>query len=164
MMNPSDHPAGWYPDPTGRPGQMYWDGQRWQTPSTFPPASTPWTQPYVDMARPQLDKGRRFWSGQSPGRKTVLVLAGLLVVMVLIVVPITVFGGSGSSGDGNDNNSYKQGFSTGQGTTVSEFVNSAGQTPESACDSMFTSESVAFKLDRDPFMRGCQAGYKQAHP
>jgi TM2 domain-containing membrane protein YozV len=22
-------PAGWYPDPTGRPGQKYWDGQEW---------------------------------------------------------------------------------------------------------------------------------------
>ncbi len=29
-------PAGWYPNPTGQPGQMYWDGQQWQT--TLPPS------------------------------------------------------------------------------------------------------------------------------
>ena len=29
---------GWYPDPSGRPGQTYWDGQRWHAP---PAASGP---------------------------------------------------------------------------------------------------------------------------
>lgn len=29
-------PAGWYPDPQGRPGQSYWDGQQW---SDRPPAA-----------------------------------------------------------------------------------------------------------------------------
>lgn len=24
-------PPGWYPDPTGKRGQMYWNGQQWQT-------------------------------------------------------------------------------------------------------------------------------------
>ncbi|OBB15085.1 hypothetical protein A5761_15215 [Mycolicibacterium setense] len=24
-------PAGWYPDPSGAPGQRYWDGGRWLT-------------------------------------------------------------------------------------------------------------------------------------
>jgi hypothetical protein len=24
--------AGWYPDPSGRAGQMYWDGQSWNAP------------------------------------------------------------------------------------------------------------------------------------
>jgi TM2 domain-containing membrane protein YozV len=23
--------AGWYPDPSGKPGQAYWDGQQWRT-------------------------------------------------------------------------------------------------------------------------------------
>lgn len=32
-------PAGWYPDPTGKSGQMYWDGQAWQQNSTSPSAS-----------------------------------------------------------------------------------------------------------------------------
>jgi len=28
----SEQPAaGWYPDPSGKPSQMYWDGQQWHT-------------------------------------------------------------------------------------------------------------------------------------
>jgi hypothetical protein len=34
---------GWYPDPSGKPGQMYWDGERW---STDVPATTPAVAPY----------------------------------------------------------------------------------------------------------------------
>ncbi len=26
---PPRPPAGWYPDPTGKPGEMYWDGEAW---------------------------------------------------------------------------------------------------------------------------------------
>jgi hypothetical protein len=33
-------PAGWYPDPYGQPGQRYWDGQQWHTPSPDIPATT----------------------------------------------------------------------------------------------------------------------------
>lgn len=29
-MTASQTPAGWYPDPSGQPGQKYWDGQQWQ--------------------------------------------------------------------------------------------------------------------------------------
>ena len=28
-MNPPAPPPGWYPDPSGIPGQRYWDGQQW---------------------------------------------------------------------------------------------------------------------------------------
>jgi Protein of unknown function (DUF2510) len=36
-------PPGWYPDPTGKPGQMYWDGHAWQSaiPATTRPAYAP---------------------------------------------------------------------------------------------------------------------------
>jgi TM2 domain-containing membrane protein YozV len=30
-MTTEHTPAGWYPDPTGDPGQKYWDGQQWST-------------------------------------------------------------------------------------------------------------------------------------
>jgi serine/threonine kinase PknH len=33
--------AGWYPDPTGRPGIVYWDGERWRTEIPAPPAGQP---------------------------------------------------------------------------------------------------------------------------
>jgi hypothetical protein len=29
MSELSNSPAGWYPDPTGKPGQSYWDGSAW---------------------------------------------------------------------------------------------------------------------------------------
>ncbi len=94
---PTGPPPGWYADPSGKPGQMYWDGQRWHTgiPTTSPPAAapTPWdkVRPHVDKARPQLDKGRRFWSGLSRERKVILALAGLLVVVAVIAVPVAGF-------------------------------------------------------------------------
>jgi Protein of unknown function (DUF2510) len=104
-------PAGWYADPSGKPGQMYWDGQRWHTdiPTTTPPAAapTPWdkVRPHVDKARPQLDKGRRFWSGLSRQGKVILALAGLLVVVALIAVPVVAFdyvsGGPDDTGPGS---------------------------------------------------------------
>lgn len=34
-------PAGWYPDPSGVPGQRYWDGQKWG------PKAPEWQQPQV---------------------------------------------------------------------------------------------------------------------
>lgn len=44
-------PAGWYPHPTGEPGQMYWDGRQWHIDV---PASTPTAeQPTPTTARPQ---------------------------------------------------------------------------------------------------------------
>jgi len=30
----SQWPPGWYPDPSGKPGQMYWDGQQWHQDQT----------------------------------------------------------------------------------------------------------------------------------
>jgi hypothetical protein len=41
-------PAGWYPDPSGRPGQRYYDGQRWTEHFAPPPAPYPYpAQPIV---------------------------------------------------------------------------------------------------------------------
>ena len=60
-------PAGWYPDPTGKSSQMYWDGRGWHTPSPAIPA----------MTRPAYahSPGR-----SSSGGKVMLVIAGLLVI------------------------------------------------------------------------------------
>jgi len=36
----SQQPApGWYPNPTGGPGQQYWDGQQWHAPPPVPAAA-----------------------------------------------------------------------------------------------------------------------------
>jgi hypothetical protein len=45
----------------------------------------------VDKARPQFDKGRRFWAGLPRDRKVILALAGLLVVVAAIAVPVAAF-------------------------------------------------------------------------
>ena len=65
-------PAGWYPDPTGKSSQMYWDGRGWHTPSPAIPA----------MTRPAYahSPGR-----SSSGRKVMLVIAGLLVIAGVVV-------------------------------------------------------------------------------
>jgi Protein of unknown function (DUF2510) len=37
---PPQPSAGWYPDPTGKPGQMYWDGEAWHRESGLRAATT----------------------------------------------------------------------------------------------------------------------------
>ena len=61
MTSPQAAP-GWYPDPSGGPGQRYWDGQQWQAP---PPVPAPSAPPYggagyqVDVyGRPLSDKSK----------------------------------------------------------------------------------------------------------
>jgi hypothetical protein len=67
MTSPQPAP-GWYQDPSGAPGQQYWDGQQWHAP---PPAPAPNPPPYGG-ARYELDA-----YGQPLSDKSKLV-AGLL--------------------------------------------------------------------------------------
>lgn len=85
---------GWHPDPSGKPGQRYWDGQGWHqdSPATNPPtlASTPF-----DRVRPHAEKARRFWSGLSGARKVIVAIAALLIVVGVPVAGCNyVFGAS----------------------------------------------------------------------
>ena len=45
----------WYPDPSGKPGLMYWDGHQWHTgiPETPPPADQPPAQPISTTPQPR---------------------------------------------------------------------------------------------------------------
>jgi Protein of unknown function (DUF2510) len=52
-MSTPTTPPGWYPDPSGQPGQRYHDGQRWTkhfTPAPPPPAPAPAPAPSVAVA------------------------------------------------------------------------------------------------------------------
>lgn len=72
---------GWYPDPTGKPGQMYWDGQRW-----VPPAGPP--------QNPVPASLRRRWSALRTRTKMAIVAA----LAVCVAAWISMMGGGGTSG------------------------------------------------------------------
>jgi hypothetical protein len=71
-------PAGWYPDPNGGPGQVYWDGQRWHTeiPATPPPVQSGIPSPA---------------GGQRPRRGPMLALIAVIVVVVAAAAGITSY-------------------------------------------------------------------------
>jgi hypothetical protein len=74
---------GWYPDPSGKPGQKYWDGQRW-----VPPAGPP--------QNPLPASLRRRWSALRT-RTKMAIIGALAVIMAFAVWP-TNGGGSSPSG------------------------------------------------------------------
>ena len=59
MTNPAA-PPGWYPDPSGRPGSLYWDGAKWH------PA-----QPAVPGTQHVVPGGMRVW-------RNVMLVLGLI--------------------------------------------------------------------------------------
>jgi hypothetical protein len=74
---PPQPPAGWYPDPTGKPGQKYWDGQAW---SDIPAPDIPATT-----------QGRRWGRviGDTPliwNKQLILSLAAIVAIGVLVIV------------------------------------------------------------------------------
>ena len=71
---PPQPSAGWYPDPTGKPGQMYWDGEAWHRLTPDIPGTPKPTQPPVSTKGP---------SGQ---RKVGFVLAGLALLVIAVQV------------------------------------------------------------------------------
>ena len=68
-QSPSPLSPGWYPDPSGRPGTLYWDGRGWRT-ASLPIAASP-----AAGAKPTL--------GGSPLAPLLWVL-GITVVLVII--------------------------------------------------------------------------------
>jgi Protein of unknown function (DUF2510) len=69
---------GWYPDPSGKPGQMFWDGQAWQSaiPATTRPAYAPPQQ--ASDTRPPPTRSKRNWL---IALVVVLLIAGAAVVL-----------------------------------------------------------------------------------
>jgi hypothetical protein len=81
-------PPGWYPDPSGKPGQMFWDGQRW-----VPPAGPP--------QNPVPASLRRRWTSLRTRTKIAAVVAvvGIMAFTVWVSIGVTdsVFGSSDPS-------------------------------------------------------------------
>jgi hypothetical protein len=156
-------PAGWYPDPSGKPGQMYWDGQRWRT-ETPPPAAAP--APW-NMARPPWEIGRSFWSGMSRNAKIVLAAGVGLVVAIVVVLAIGT-AASGPSGQpaptgrtaapsGGHSPAYNRGYDIGnQHMGPSWASNLVG---EYDCQYYAADHDVA-RRDVDDWVQGCMDGIR----
>jgi hypothetical protein len=72
----------WYPDPSGKPGLMYWDGQRWH--SNVPAAATP--VPPSESAppvKPPTSSRAKIWAGVT---LAAVVIAALVVITVVTLV------------------------------------------------------------------------------
>jgi hypothetical protein len=146
-------PPGWYPDPSGKPGQMYWDGQRWRT-HTPPPAAAP--APW-HTARPPWEKRPGFWS------KTKIVLAaGAGLVVAIVVVAMIGTAASGPSGQpaapgqpssGSHSPAYNRGYEWGN--------QHEGPSPfeQWACGTSGHRQEVA-RRDWDDWMQGCMDGIR----
>ncbi|MCV7381683.1 hypothetical protein BST11_22555 [Mycobacterium alsense] len=57
-MTSQQAPAGWYPDPNGGSGQMYWDGQQWSSPTPAAPQQPGISQ---DALRAAMAENRSIW-------------------------------------------------------------------------------------------------------
>jgi hypothetical protein len=160
-------PAGWYPDPSGKPGQMYWDGQKWQPPAAAPArpaaAPTPW-----DQARPYVDKGRQRWSSLRPEHKVMVAIAGLLVAVALVATPVIAFnylfgGGSGPSAGGSSGRSaaYQAGYNAG----LNQATAPAGPytNPSDYCGMLSVSQGGGDKAATQDWIDGCMAGFQKGH-
>jgi hypothetical protein len=107
---PTELPSAcWCPDPSGTPGQMYWDGHEWHTaiPAETEPADAP--------------TPRRFRSGQSDVRKAMFAMAGLLVltaVVAVLVVAVHHFFEGGFSGGAAGSSTATASAGAGQATVT----------------------------------------------
>ena len=72
-MGPYSHspPPGWYRDPSGVPGQRYWDGTQWTNETTHVPARYVPSQPAPTV---------------SNRTKVLLIVAGVVGVVVLMII------------------------------------------------------------------------------
>lgn len=169
MSPPSSQPpAGWYPDPSGKPGQMYWDGQQWRT-DIPPPAAAPAPGP---TARPPWEKRPSFWSGMSRNTKIVLAAgAGLVAIVIVAMIGNAASGPSGppagpgqpapsgrtSAPSGGHSRAYNLGYEWGNEhispTSLEQF----------SCAQEFRKHDVASQLTNkewDDWMQGCVDGVR----
>lgn len=91
MTAPNTPAAGWYPDPSGQPGQRYHDGRRWT--QHFVP-----TPPPAPAAPPPAPVAVAVATGGGPSHGLHVVLTLLTCGMWLpIWILVAIFGGGGTS-------------------------------------------------------------------
>jgi hypothetical protein len=182
-------PSGWYEDPTGKPGQLYWDGTQWATsgPSAAPPPPTESAAvgTAADRVRPHPNKARRFFSSLPGQEKAMIAVAVSLVVLAVVgsavagVVLVvreaeTLLTSSGSSSDSTpavpdkSSPSYKVGYTSAASRTGVARVTHGNLPARQACDAAAedaardaASNKTAF--DATSYKQGCLDGFRE-HP
>jgi Protein of unknown function (DUF2510) len=164
-MTSGQREVGWYPDPSGTSGQMYWDGRQWLAgiPAfPLPAAALPWDRirPHMDRARPALDRLRGFWSGLTRQSRVMYAAAVLLVVVAAVGVSITTL--SYLVGGSDKSPSYQAGYTSGStGTAHSAAI---GLGAQFACQgSLATAQLANSSLDANDYIQGCVNGIRD-HP
>jgi len=79
----------WYPDRTGKPGLMYWDGQQWRT--DVPATASPANQPPHQIGTPPPAPFNQWPGGPQRSRSPILVMAVITGVAVLALVGVTAY-------------------------------------------------------------------------
>ncbi|MDA0251727.1 MAG: DUF2510 domain-containing protein [Actinomycetota bacterium] len=82
MTTPATPPAGWYPDPTGKPGNLYWDGAQWHSAIPAEPKPKSRARKFLWMALAGFVLQLAARNAGSPGSDLVpfFKLAGLLLL------------------------------------------------------------------------------------
>lgn len=172
MTTPPPPPAGWYPDPTGEPGQMYWDGKAWhrltpEVPATPKAADIPATQmPAVgdihappkpaDTPRTPSGKTRRaaLRDGMDSERVgNIVLIVGLAAVAVIVVglgwAGLVYYQQSHHSSPSSQSASYQAGYTAGVSGTAHGFlvesgtgINGPAVAADSACGVAFTAAQI----------------------
>ncbi|MGH3971197.1 MAG: DUF2510 domain-containing protein, partial [Mycobacterium sp.] len=79
----------WYPDPTGKPGLMYWDGQQWRTDvrATASNPAQPTSQPRAPQPQPPPISPK---TGGIDRRTTIALVAGAVSLVAVIVAAVGI--------------------------------------------------------------------------
>ena len=149
-MTSSETPPGWYPNPSGEPGQRYWDGHNWTFVNVPPKYKRPgW---YPD---PSGEPGQRYWNGHewsavnSPvkdpassrsAKKALIIALGAVFVLgggCAILVAVS----------GNNNN-------TTQGATTTSTSGQSTKSDEQKLQDELDREAKLFDLGRRSIPKG----------
>jgi hypothetical protein len=140
-------PAGWYPDPSGKPRNIYWDGRRWVEPPA--PFITPPTGRQTAWTR----------------RRLIAIGAALAVVVAFVVLGFAVLVGHACSVGGCRSNHYSYAYQAGRGSAKNGEARNKVKDPDRpnydlACGAAYPTRDG---FDRKEWMQGCMEEFRD-HP